>query len=408
MYKSEKSFWVGLSLILSILIILLGFIYLKFEVKKTYVTKGQELEAIARLKSEQIANWITDEMFDAKSIAQNKILINRLELWRDEPTEENKHNVTTFLKTLKSEHGYEHIFLTDEKGNFLISSDGNDFSIAPFLQEKAKLSIQNHSVVTTDLYECPVHDTIHIDFIAPVTGQEPNLSVAIVFQFNPNKFLFPLIQSWPSLSKSSETLLYKVEGDSILFLNELKHKKNTVLNFSLPLTDEDVIAVKAVITSPAGLIEGKDYAGNKVLSYVLKIPNTDWIMVSKTDKKELFSSLYYEMGIVVLLVIFLLLFLAAGMAFLYNSRQKSIYRNLYKQQEYYFTTLKSIGDAVISTNKNGKVEYLNPVAEQLTGWLNKEAQGKSLENVFKIINEETREAVESPVHKVLREGIVVG
>jgi PAS domain S-box-containing protein len=408
MYKSEKSFWIGLTLVLSLLIIVLGFVYLKFEIRKANETKGQELEAIASLKSDQIANWIADEMFDAKSIAQNKILISRLELWRDEPTEENKHNVTAFLKTLKSEHGYEHIFITDEKGNFLISSDENDFSIAPFLQEKAKLSIQSHSVVTTDLYECPVHDTIHIDFIAPVTGQEPSLSAAIVFQFNPNKFLFPLIQSWPTLSKSSETLLYKVEGDSILFLNELKHKKNTALNFSLPLTDEEVVAVMAINSTQQGLIEGKDYAGNKVLGYVIEIPNTEWIMVSKTDKKELFSSLYYEMGIVILLVVFLLLFLAAGMAFLYNSRQKSIYRDLYKQQEYYFTTLKSIGDAVISTNKNGKVEYLNPVAEQLTGWLNKEAQGKSLEKVFKIINEESREAVESPVHKVLREGIVVG
>jgi PAS domain S-box-containing protein len=108
------------------------------------------------------------------------------------------------------------------------------------------------------------------------------------------------------------------------------------------------------------------------------------------------------------MVLFLLLFLAMGMAFLYNSRQKSIFEALYKQQEYYFTTLKSIGDAVISTNKTGMVEYLNPVAEQLTGWTNNEAQGIKLEDVFKIINEETRKDVESPVHKVLREGIVVG
>jgi len=408
MYKSKKSFWIGLSLILSILIIVVGFIYLKFEVKNTYTTKGHELEAIARLKSDQVANWIADEMFDANAIAQNKLLINRLEMWRVEPTVENKQNVTAFLKTLKSEHGYEHIFMADEKGNFLISSDDNDYSVAPYLKKKIAQSLQLDSVVTTDLYECPVHDTIHIDFIAPVSGQEPNLSAAIVFQFNPNKFLFPLIQSWPILSKSSETLLYKVEGDSILFLNELKHKKNTALNFSLSMTDEDVVAIKAAKASSEGLIEGKDYVGNEVLGFVIKIPNTEWIMVSKTNKKELFSTLYYEMGIVILLVVFLLLFLAAGMAFLYNSRQKSIFRDLYKQQEYYFTTLKSIGDAVISTNKKGIVEYLNPVAEQLTGWLNTEIQGKNLEEIFKIINEETREAVESPVHKVLREGVVVG
>ena len=408
MYKPEKSFWIGLTLILSILIIVLGFIYLKFEVKKANETKGKELEAIARLKSDQISDWIEDEIHDASAIAQNEILITRLEIWLADPTAENKQNVISFLETFKSEHEYEHVFITGESGNLLLSSDGNNDSIAPYLQQKARQSVQSRSVLTTDLYKCPVHNAVHIDFIAPLTSIGQATSVAVVFQYDPSRFLFPLIQSWPTLSESSETLLYKVVGDSILFLNELKHKKNTALNFSLPITDTHVVAVKAVTATHSGLIEGKDYAGNDVLGYVMKIPNTEWLMVSKTDKKELFSALYYQMAIVILLVIFLLLFLAMGMAFLYNSRQKSIFEALYKQQEYYFTTLRSIGDAVISTNKTGMVEYLNPVAEQLTGWTNKEAQGKKLEDVFKIINEETRKDVESPVHKVLREGIVVG
>lgn len=408
MYKSDKSFWIGLTVILSILIIILGFIYLKFEVRKANETKGKELEAIARLKSNQISEWITDEMFDASAITQNDVLINRLEMWLVEPTAENKQNVISFLETLKDEHGYEHVFITGETGNLLLSSGGNDYTIAPYLQEKAKQSVQSRSVLTTDLYHCPVHNAVHIDFVAPFTSTRQVATGAIIFQFDPHRFLFPLIQSWPTLSKTSETLLYKVVGDSILFLNELKHKKNTALNFSLPITESHVVAVKAVTTTHNGLIEGKDYAGNDVLGYVMKIPNTEWLMVSKTHKKELFSALNYQIAIVILMVLFLLLFLAMGMAFLYNSRQKSIFRALYKQQEYYYTTLKSIGDAVISTNKTGMVEYMNPVAEQLTGWINKEAQGKKLEQVFKIINEETRETVENPVHIVLREGIVVG
>ena len=71
-------------------------------------------------------------------------------------------------------------------------------------------------------------------------------------------------------------------------------------------------------------------------------------------------------------------------------------------------TLKSIGDAVIATDTRGRVELINPVAETLTGWTNEEASGKRLEEVFHIINEDTRQAVENPVEKVLREGKVVG
>ncbi len=72
------------------------------------------------------------------------------------------------------------------------------------------------------------------------------------------------------------------------------------------------------------------------------------------------------------------------------------------------TTLHSIGDAVISADLEGCVRRMNPVAEQLTGWTEAEAQGRSLEEVFHIVQEETRTPVENPVQRVLREGLIVG
>jgi PAS domain S-box-containing protein len=81
---------------------------------------------------------------------------------------------------------------------------------------------------------------------------------------------------------------------------------------------------------------------------------------------------------------------------------------LFVSREQFFTTLRSIGDAVISTDRGGKVTFLNGVAEALTGWSNAEAAGKPLEEVFVIINESSRQSVENPVERVIREGIVVG
>ncbi|MCX7786991.1 MAG: PAS domain S-box protein [Spirochaetes bacterium] len=76
--------------------------------------------------------------------------------------------------------------------------------------------------------------------------------------------------------------------------------------------------------------------------------------------------------------------------------------------ERYRTTLESLGDAVIATDHRGIVEFLNPVAETLTGFSVKEAVGKPIDTVFHIVNEETKKAVENPVNRVLREGVVVG
>ena len=97
-----------------------------------------------------------------------------------------------------------------------------------------------------------------------------------------------------------------------------------------------------------------------------------------------------------------------GIAIRDLTERKRAEQALRASESRYRTTLKSIGDAVITTDEQGRVHLLNEVAERLTGWTSAEAQGRALEEIFRIINEETRHAVESPVHRVLREGVVIG
>ena len=79
-----------------------------------------------------------------------------------------------------------------------------------------------------------------------------------------------------------------------------------------------------------------------------------------------------------------------------------------KARKFLETTLASIGDAVISTDIEGRIAFANPVAQSLLGLKEADLAGKHLDDVFRIVNEFTRAAVESPVAKVLRQGAVVG
>ncbi len=90
------------------------------------------------------------------------------------------------------------------------------------------------------------------------------------------------------------------------------------------------------------------------------------------------------------------------------TERKRIEEELREHREWLRVTLSSIGDAVIATDVAGRITFMNPVAEALTGWTLTEASMKPVTEVFNIVNEQTRGAVESPVAKVLREGIVVG
>jgi PAS domain S-box-containing protein len=79
-----------------------------------------------------------------------------------------------------------------------------------------------------------------------------------------------------------------------------------------------------------------------------------------------------------------------------------------EQREWFETTLESIGDAVIATDVQGRVVFMNPVAEHLTGWKLEQARGRACTEVFRIVNEQTQRTVESPVARVLAEDVVIG
>lgn len=80
---------------------------------------------------------------------------------------------------------------------------------------------------------------------------------------------------------------------------------------------------------------------------------------------------------------------------------------LYEQKERAEVTLHSIGDAVITTDETGRIEYLNPIAEQLTGWSNRDARGRPVSDVFVIINEVSRLPATNPVARCLRDSQIV-
>ncbi len=89
-----------------------------------------------------------------------------------------------------------------------------------------------------------------------------------------------------------------------------------------------------------------------------------------------------------------------------RARQQSA--EVQKQKDLLSVTLSSIGDGVMVTDQQGRVDFMNGVAEKLTGWSLAEARGRPTSEVFHILNEHTRERVVSPVEKVMSEGVIVG
>jgi len=80
---------------------------------------------------------------------------------------------------------------------------------------------------------------------------------------------------------------------------------------------------------------------------------------------------------------------------------------LFEAKERAQVTLHSIGDAVITADAQAKVDYLNPVAEALTGWSIAEARGRPVDEIFRVISGQTRETIAEPLNQCIRDGRMI-
>jgi len=397
----------------AILLVLGSYSYYHSEEKRIKEEKHNMLKVVADLKTDDISQYFKERRADLMTFAESQTIRDNLQLWLETNNEEAKENLIQRMSLAKKYYDYENVFITSPSGQVYLSPD-TIHKLDPSTLAFIKNANENHEAEYSDLYFCPTHKAIHFDLISPVRNKQNVIDALIILRINPDKYLFPLLQTWPTPSKSSEVLLVRKDGNDVLYLNELKFQKNTALNFRLSLTRNDLPAVQAVL-GRTGVFEGKDYRGVDVLSDLRPMPGAPWFMISKIDQAEVYSELKYRAVIIFLFITIILILLGTGLAWLYSARQKNIYKQLFlaksvlrQTQEEFKITLYSIGDAVITTNTDSLIFLMNPVAEQLTGWKEQDAKGKPLDEVFRIINEETRKKVENPVKKVIEKGLVVG
>ncbi|MBU1170247.1 MAG: PAS domain S-box protein, partial [Proteobacteria bacterium] len=331
------------------------------------------------------------------------------------PTDSEKAEVLRRLRPVMQRYHFADVFVVSTQKEVRLSIESK-VALCPEHYSSIDVALAEHHPVWTSLHLSPELTFPHISLVTPLFSEhgENGPVGAIILVADAAQFLYPLIQSWPIPSKTAETLLVRKDGDDVLFLNELHHKKNTALTLRIPLSHADLPAAMA-IKGVEGIVEGKDYRGVDVIAAILPVPESPWFMVSKIDKTEAFAEWRFRSVMITAFILSGLALVAAAAVVARQRNLKAHYRALYKSEadlsrtlKRQSITLKAIGDAVISTDAEGQIDLMNPVAETLTGWSQVEARGRKLQEVFSIVNESTREPVEDPVVKVLKEGTVVG
>ena len=379
-----------------------GYAYYRSETERIRQEKYQEIAAIGELKAQQIQQWRQERLGDISRSSKAPFFGQGLREWlRDMNNTPLKAKLHQRLVFEQKEEGYADVLLIDTEYRVLLSAEPEP----PFLSHADKKVIEqafaHRTPMLSDLYRSP-RGIVHVDAVAPLLDSENRPVAVLVLRSNAESYLYPLIQSWPTPSRTAETLLVRREGEDVLFLNELRHRPNSALSLREPLALSELPAVQAVL-GKQGIFQGKDYRGVEVLADLRPIPESPWFMVAKVDAAEILAEARYRGGVIALFSALFILLAASVTAYGYRYRQVRLYRDLYRSEreprvahEEFRTTLYSIGDAVITTDTEGLVKQMNPVAERLTGWLENEAKGKPLDKVFHIVNEECRRRDEKP------------
>ncbi|MBI5577953.1 MAG: PAS domain S-box protein [Deltaproteobacteria bacterium] len=411
---SALKVWTAIFAVIALTISAGGYWYYRKEAKEIRHEKYQAISAIGRLKSAQIQQWRKERLGDISVAAKNPFLAGAIGKFSMDPaTPGLQAELREFLNATVMADGYSDARLLDLNGNILVGVNDTPDPVGAATRRAIAKAIARREAVLSDFFRCP-DGFVHIDVAAVVLDSEGQPVAVAILRSNAETYLYPLIQSWPTPSSSAETLLVQQEGEEIVFLNELRHKARTAISLRMPLTRTDLPGVQAVL-GKQGKFEGQDYRGVEVVADLRPIPGSSWFMVAKMDAEEIFAEARYRASVIAVIVGSYILLAAAATVYFYRRRQVHNFRDRYEAerqqreiQETYRITLYSIGDAVITTDTGGRARHLNPVAERLTGWTEAEARGRPLEEIFRIVNEETHAIVEDPVQRVLRDGAVVG
>ncbi|RJX34271.1 MAG: PAS domain S-box protein [Desulfurivibrio sp.] len=410
----------GYALVLVFLILAAGLVttgFLHFrQMEKDYRTEIElRLSAIAGLKVDDLAQWRKERLGDGAVFRGNINFSGLVRRLIEQPDDADaKNRMRTWLGQVQAAYDYNLVSLHDAAGRQLLSIPEAAESAGDWTPQVTEV-LQSGQVTLADFSRNEHDSRVYLRLFVPIADQEDGTPLGIlVLRIDPHTYLYPLISRWPAPSMTAETLLVRREGERVVFLNDLRFKKDTALSLRFPVDQSGLPAARAV-RGAEGIVEGSDYRGVPVLACVRAVPGSPWFLVARMDLSEVYAPLRQKLWMLIGFVCSLLVAAGAMTAAVWRRQSALYYRERFTaaealrlSMERHSVTLKAIGDGVLATDARGRVELLNPVAAALIGWHQEEACGRPLEEVFRIINEETRDKVENPVAKVLREGQVVG
>lgn len=335
------------------------------------------LNSIAGLKRDQISAWLAEHESTARLLGNTSFISSEIWAYIMDPGSTGiRHSLDDWLATIQDTYGYREVILLGASGATLAALPQVDITIPDAMRPLAEKAIAGQAVISSDLY-LDENGSPSLDYLAPVllqTSSGPRTIAVLILRLDPAASLYPLVNSWPSPTSTSETLLIRQEGQEVILLNQSTLGRDAPLTRRFQVSDQD-LAVSQAALMKNGTSAGTDTRGTYVFTSFRQVPNSSWIVVVKVDQKEIFAPLQEQDNLMSLLTI--ALFLAAMLAAVLITRQREsqYYKQMYLAEvnrqalsEHLLYLSRYANDIILLTDENWTILEANDRAISAYGF----------------------------------------
>jgi len=352
------------------------------EIEKTRAFEN--LHSIGKLKAGQIQQYLQTRKGDAV-IVSGLLSNSAVRHWLKNPSGDVPDAVRQSLDIIGAIYQLGGLQLLDDKANIRYSN-GQYAKLSETGKSLALQVIHKNSLNLSPIYlgDPSAPDKPLLDIFAPLINPDTSSVMGILVLRDDLRFLFSLTQSWPVESETGETLLVTRDGDDVLFLNELRFKKDTALKLRLPIKGSDskiIPTVEMLGKSYFGPLEAFDYRGKPTLAFNIAVPDTSWGMVVKMDTDEVLEHVRRLQSIVWIIAAFFIL--GAGTILWTWWKKQKIERQAHEQLSSLAEDLRvsaiafETHEAIVITDCHPKILRVNQAFQDITGYTAEEVIGQN-------------------------------
>lgn len=355
---------------------LAGFVYIRSEVTKARKDAYATLEAVARLKSDQIRQWRGERNAEAQFLMRTEAVAADLARLLARPEDEvSRAHVIDWLSAIQAGERYEAVLVYDAQARLQLALPA---TAATSIPPAAVTGVLAAGRIT----QVPIHHTgdasaLRLNLLVPIASPQADgrIQAVIDLRLNPEHYLFPLLRSWPVPNDTGEILLLRREADEVVFLNAPRHAPAIgPLALRLSIHDRFYPSTR-VAMGETGVIQGRDYRGTPVLATGHAIAGTPWFLVAKMDMAEVLDPIRRETWRSGLLLALLLLAVLAGVVSYWRERHAGALRRslITERQRNEFAQrltllMQQANDIILLLDENWRIVEANQRALETYGY----------------------------------------